>query len=74
MCHINEVHYRGQRSPVHAGTADVDVLPVHNPEGGQQLPIGQDSHVQVVDIRTCQDKSLTAYSNRGWIRLLIRPT
>lgn len=43
-----EILYLGQRFPVHAGTANVNVLPVHYPKWGKQSSSGEGRHVDVV--------------------------
>lgn len=50
LCWVVGLGYCGQRSPVHAGAADVDVSPVDHPEGGEQVAFGQRCHVHIVDL------------------------
>lgn len=44
------LHYCGQRSPVHAGTADVEVFPVDHPEGRADVAFDQCSRVHPVNL------------------------
>lgn len=41
--------YCGKGSPVHAGAADVEMLPVHHPEGREDAAFDQRGRVHIVD-------------------------
>lgn len=48
------LHYGGQRSPVHAGAADVEMLPVDNPERRLEEASGEGCHVHLVNLSACK--------------------
>ncbi len=58
-----EILYLGQRSPVHASTANVNVLPVHHPKGGKQSSSGEGCHVDVVNFCIWERPS---HVGNGW--------